>query len=235
MHECNRDAENQQSRRNRNVRSTHRVGDSRLGGRTRRVGQNVCARNQRRNGAAERVQRLRQRQPHRCAMLRPQDRHIRIGSCLQCRDAGTNNEYRRQKQRETHQLGGRNKQKAPYHLNEQRNDHRPLVADGFNQFRRRRREHKISEKERRLRQHRPRIRQIENRPQVRNKRHVQIGNETEDQKQNRDSDEWTGIVRRCSGRCRRGSSCHRLFAPLFLKSSARLGLSSCHMREGLLI
>ncbi len=147
-------------------------------------------------------------------MFRPQNRYVRICRRLQRGYTRTHDKHSGQEERKAHHLGGRNKQQASHHLDEQRNHHRPLVSNRLNQLRRRRREHKISEEERRLRQHGPRIRQIENRPQMRNQRHVQVRDKPENEEQHGYCNEGSGVVRRCCGRCRRRSSCHRLFAPL---------------------
>ena len=67
-------------------------------------------------------------------MLGTQDGDIRVDRCLQRRYARAHNKYGREKQRKADQLGGRNKKQAPNHLDKQRDHHRALVANYFNQL-----------------------------------------------------------------------------------------------------
>ena len=109
---------------------------------------------------------------------------------------------------------------ATHHLDEERDDHGPLVADGLDQLGGRRGKDKIGQEECRLGQHGPRIGQVEDRPQMGHQRHVQIGDESEDEKQDGDRDERANVaghVRNCR-RC--GSSCHRWMFSASSKSSA---------------
>jgi hypothetical protein len=173
-----------------------------------RIGEDQRTGHQRSKAAAERVQRLRQRKANRRAVLRPKNGNIRIRRSLERGNPRSHHEYRSQKQRKTDQLGRRHKQQAAHNLNEQRNHHRVLITDDFDQLRRGRRENKVGQKKRRLGQHRQTIRQIEDRPQMRHERHVQVGDKPKDKEQCGDGNKRNQVAMRCERGRRFGVCCH---------------------------
>ena len=148
-------------------------------------------------------------------MLRSQNRHIRVRRGLQSGNTCSDHEYRSEEQRKADHLCGRDKQQAACDLNKQGHHHGALVTDYFDQLRGRRGEHKVGQEKRRLGQHCQSIRQIEDRSQVGHQRHVQVGDEPEDEEQRGNGDERNQIARRRERRRWFGLCCHKRSVPRF--------------------
>jgi len=125
---------------------------------------------------------LGERQPERRAALGSENGNVWVRRSLQSRHARAYDKHRREEKRKADEISGRHKQQRAHNLNEQRNHDRLLVADRFNQLCRRSGEDEVGEKERRLRQHCPRIGQREQLPQVWHQSHVQVGDESKQKK-----------------------------------------------------
>jgi hypothetical protein len=145
--------------------------------------QDQVAAEQRRQRRAHRIESLHQVQARRSRFRRADHGDVRIGCDLQQRDARRDDEKGGEHHAVRRQPGGGDHQQGAGRHDQQPDHHRTLVADAFDQLRRRDGRDEIRDEPYRFNQRRLRVVEIEHRAQMRQQGVVDDGDEPPHEKQ----------------------------------------------------
>ncbi len=188
-----------------------------LGGAGGRAAEDQVAAEQRRQGGADRVERLHQVEPRRGGVRVTDDRDVGIGRDLQQGDAAGDHEQRAEGDAVGDQARGRDHAQRAERHDAQADHQRALVADAFDQLGRRQRGEEVGDEPHRLDQRGLGVAQLEHAAQVRQQRVVDDGDEAPHEEQRGQQRQRGAVGRRVAGERSGGGersrrpywSCHR--------------------------